>query len=207
MVLLKRRKSVAVDGERTEKGILAFPRFYIKAVTGSFSVYHRLTHSYIGSFRTEEELEVALTDLAEKTEEEVWTGLVKSRTFSLTSLTGAIHSKFTDEREDWYFGAWGVYTTRFYDNHPHLFTEVKSAPMHIINRVRSAIMEEQKKEHERHKAEIERIERGYKEENKAPKPPKAVPTIIKEETPTPPPVKEPKKIKRIRLPKPVNPFA
>lgn len=212
MVALKRKK-VELVGEKTSRGIISFPRFFIKALSGNFSIYHRLTHSYLESVNTEEELVAKIGEWEAKTEDELWYALLTTRGFSINNLTGVMRNKIFEQDEDWYFGAWGVYTTTFYEKYPHLFTEVNAVPNQIINRVRLEISENQSRMHEKHKVEVERAEQQYKTgvgvSAHSPKEEIVVPSIRKEEEPkhisaTPPPKKKVKRI--IRLPKPVNPF-
>ena len=188
MVVIKRKpKAVQVEAERTGKGIIAFPRFYIKAVSGSFSIYHRLTHAYMATVPTEGELISKMEKFAGMTERELWEHLLGSRGFSATNVVGMNREKFFKDEEDWYLGAWGVYTTKFYDTHPHLLAEVRDVPKGIINEIRQEMSARQLEEHKAHQERIAQAEKGIiipkielpQEPEQKVEQPKRVPSIIK----------------------------
>lgn len=191
-----KRKPQPFNPTRSEKGIISFPRFFIKAITGGYSIYHRLTHAYLESASTEEELVEMISSWESKTEEELWRTLLFTRGLSISTLTGVIRDKHFEQDEEWYYGAWGVYTTKFYEDNPSLYHEVTKIPTDIINMVRQEIASHKTREHEKHMVEIEEKEREYRVAPPTPKPPKP-----KEE---PPVVK--KRVIFKKLKKPVNPF-
>lgn len=211
MVIKKRKKQPKqIEAQVVGRGVFAFPRFYIKAVTGSFTVYHRLTHSYIGSAGNEEELVSLIGEWESLTEKELWTRLIKSRGFSISNVVGMSRDKYFQAEEDWYEGSWGTYTTKFFEKYPELFREVAEVPKQIVNEVRQDIASEQKREHEKHVAHIEEKEREYragtKPVEKKPEEVKRVPSIIKRKPKETPPAKKeeekPKKkvIKKFKMP-------
>ena len=139
MAKLKKKK-VELQGEFTEKGIIAFPRFYIKAVGGAFSLEHRLTHTFMASYATEEELVEGLKEFGGMGEYELYKWLITNRYAHIPNKNYT--SRFEDSAEDWYLNAWGVYTTRFYKEHPELFSEVKDIPRDIVTQVRMERVQE-----------------------------------------------------------------
>lgn len=185
--------------ERNERGVLAFPRFYIKSVGGQYSLHHRLTHSYIGSFPCEETLKAAVKTFSALTVEQEWEWLMSSRGFSMTAVSGNVVGKKFEHEEDWYFGAWGGYTTRFYEGNPTLFEEVKELPRGVISSIKVKINERQNAAHKAHSEEVSKIEEAIKVQSPASK--KLVRKSTEEESVEKPPlrkvvVKKKKVIKR-----------
>lgn len=163
--IIKKTKPAVLEVERSEKGIIMFPRYYIKAVGGHFSLEHRLTHTYITSVKTEEELVELVREWNSKTDEELWQYLIKKRAVFIPKQNEVLTNRYAHE-EDWYTGAWGVYTTKFYEAHPELMVEVKSIDYNVISSIRQKEFEKSRAEEQAKREERERAEKAIIEEEK-----------------------------------------
>ena len=129
-----------------KENMIHFPKFYIKAVGGSFTIMHRLTHSFIECVSTVDELKTALKRLNVLSEKELWEFLLYTR--SATVVKPQDFSKRFSYEEDWYTGAWGIYTTQFFRANKKLLVEVEEVPYELVNNIRRTKLE---KEHSEHK--------------------------------------------------------
>lgn len=151
-----------------EKGkIVPFPKFYIKYVGGRYSVEHRLTHSWLSTVDTEKELKQEIRRLNEIPEQELWEFLLYKRSASVVPERD-FESRFQHE-EDWYFSAWGIFTTRFYESNPKLLMEVDSIPYDLVNAIKRERRETANEEYKRRREEIAREEVNRKRREKAEK--------------------------------------
>lgn len=158
MKLKRKKQEVVVTTSHTP--FVHYPKFYIKAVGGAFSIEHRLTHSFISSVDTEEELVEELGRLMEMPEEELWHFLLFKRHVYVNSRNG--FSKQNVDAEDWYKGAWIYYTSRFYEKHPELLEEVTDLPYDLINQIRREQNNKEQAEYKARRMEAERVENDIK---------------------------------------------
>ena len=144
-----------------------YPKFYIKAVGGQYTIVHRLTHCYIETVNTEEELVERMEFWTSLDDKDIWEFMIKKRYQRIPKERSFILYK--DERkedEEWFVSAWSLYTDLFYTKHPELFIEQKEFPMEAINEFRREEYKRQQLEDERAKREREEVERRFKEEEK-----------------------------------------
>ena len=152
-----------------------YPKFYIKAVGGQYTIVHRLTHCYIETVNTEEELVERMEFWTSLDDKDIWEFMIKKRYQRIPKERSFILYK--DERkedEEWFVSAWSLYTDLFYTKHPELFIEQKEFPMEAINEFRREEYKRQQLEDERAKREREEVERRFKEEEKKEKAKKKV---------------------------------
>lgn len=144
-----------------------YPKFYIKAVGGQYSITHRLTHCYIETVKSEDELVERVKYLVGLDDKELWRYMVKERYIPIPREKSLIfYQQNKKDEEEWFISAWSVYTDEFYDKYPELFVEEKEFPMEAIREFRREEYERQKEEDERAKREREEAERRYKEEER-----------------------------------------
>lgn len=144
-------------GELINMGNYPFPKFYIKAVGGQYSLVHRLTHSYMESVETEEDLIEAVIGYSELEEQELWEHLIDKNRISIptSKVSGLDKESHADEmlRTAWY-----QYTNTFYEENEDLYIEDKVLPIDLLNKIRreryessrqaSLIREEERREAE-----------------------------------------------------------
>lgn len=136
-----------------------FPRFYIKAVGGDFSLHHRLTHLYLGSVKTEKELVAEIKVWNRMTEEEIWTEVLETPSVRIPSTMNMNDKSYTYD-EEWFAGAWSSYTDKFYDKYPKLLVQTENIPFDYINSFRRQKAEAQ---HAKHREE-EKVKREREKE-------------------------------------------
>lgn len=141
-----------------------FPKFYIKAVGGKFSLEHRLTHTTVSSVDTEEELYEELERWNEMPDEELWKFLLY-RNYARIVQPKDFDTVFK-EQEDWYFKAWGIYTSRFYENNPELLVTVNELPMELLNRMRKEKNDEEQARYRQNRLDIEEREKELQSRTK-----------------------------------------
>ena len=145
-----------------------YPKFYIKAVGGQYSITHRLTHCYIETVKSEEELVERMKYWVGLDDKELWRYMVKECYQPIPREKSLIfyQQNKKDEEEEWFISAWSVYTDLFYTKHPELFVEEKEFPIDAIREFRREEYERKQEEDERAKREREEAERRYKEEER-----------------------------------------
>lgn len=142
-----------------------YPKFYIKAVGGHYSITHHLTHCHIETAKTEERLFERMKYWVSIDDKELWRYMVKERYQPIPREKNlAFYQQNKKDEEDWFISAWSVYTDEFYDKYPELFVEEKEFPMEAIREFMRDEYERQKEEDERAKREREEAERRFKEE-------------------------------------------
>lgn len=147
-----------------------FPRFYIKAVGGKFTLMHRLTHSFLGSFETEKELAKDIKDWNTLDEREFWEVLLDNPLVRVTSRNAYDNpSEFSKNEEEWYHTAWCGYTGRFYDKYPKLLIEEPELPYSLINEIRQIKFKEQDEVAKAMEEEKREAEKKYLEQVKVEK--------------------------------------
>lgn len=138
-----------------------YPRFYIKAVAGSYTLMHRLTHSYLGSYTTEEELAKEIKDWNSLTDaKELWEVLLDEGV-RVTGSNSYSNVSSKDDNEDWFITAWSAYTDKFYNEHPELLVTEENLPYEIINEIRRERFIEQDKISKQMEAEKREAEKAY----------------------------------------------
>jgi hypothetical protein len=142
-----------------------YPRFYICHTTGSYTINHRLTHSYVASVRTEEELVKRIAELNAMSDKDLWLYLM-SKYVRIPKPNVSMKDDYYDDREKWFTGAWSVYTDLFYTKNPKLLVEEKQIPYEVINQIRREEYARDKEATERQRKEQEESERRYKEEER-----------------------------------------
>ena len=145
-----------------------YPKFYIKAVGGQYSITHRLTHCYIETVKSEEELVERMKYWVGLDDKELWRYMVKECYQPIPREKSLIfyQQNKKDEEEEWFISAWSVYTDLFYTKHSELFVEEKEFPIDAIREFRREEYERKQEEDERAKREREEAERRYKEEER-----------------------------------------
>jgi len=144
-----------------------YPKFYIKAVGGQYSITHRLTHCYIETVNTEEELVERMKYWVGLDDKELWRYMVKQCYQPIPREKSLIfYQQNKKDEEEWFIGAWSVYTDLFYTKHPELFVEEKEFPMEAIREFQREEYERMRLEDEKMKREREEAERRYKEEER-----------------------------------------
>lgn len=144
-----------------------YPKFYIKAVGGQYSITHRLTHCYIETVNTEEELVERMKYLVELDDKELWRYMVKERYQSIPIEKNLIfYQQNKKDDEEWFINAWSVYTDLFYTKHSELYVEEKEFPMEAIREFQREEYKRRQLEDEKAKREREEAERRYKEEER-----------------------------------------
>lgn len=170
MAILKRKKSASMDKYEKRFGaiLIPFPRFYIKAVGGQFSIEHRLTHTYLESVDTEAELVEAIKKWNGMSEKELYTYLLVKR-YARFPQQNKVSNKQFEHEEEWYIGAWSVYTGRFYSTYPELLEEVESIDYNLLNTIKRERNELAKQEEKKKAEERKRIEEELDIEEKVEK--------------------------------------
>jgi hypothetical protein len=145
-----------------------YPRVYFKKTGESSVIEHRLTHCYLGSADTEEELAEKVKEFNDMTVKEFYGLLMKMHAKIPTeSERFRINGKMEkDDEEDWYVNAWSVYTDLFYTRYPKLYLEEDKIAHSVVKTIRTEAYLESKTERE----EAERIrkedEQRYWQEQK-----------------------------------------
>lgn len=147
-----------------------FPLFYIKAVGGKFSIEHRLTHTIVSTVEDEKELLEEMERLVEMPEEELWRFLLYTRSAKIVLQKD--FEKYFDHEEQWYFGAWGMFTAQFYEEHPELYKVVDKLPIETINKIRKEKLDEANAIYKKHRQEVEEQEAQLKTSESSEKKPK-----------------------------------
>lgn len=145
-----------------------YPRFYFCKTSGSITINHRLTHSYVGSADSDEELVEKIKELNAMGEEEFWKMMIFQRYVSIKSPTNsATKDPHLEEREKWFEGAWSVFTDLFYTQNPKLLVVEEQLPMEIINKVKREHYNAEAERNKKADEERRESERLYQEEQKA----------------------------------------
>ena len=144
-----------------------YPKFYIKAVGGQYSITHRLTHCYIETVNTEEELVERMKYWVGLDDKELWRYMVKERYIPIPREKSLIfYQQNKKDEEEWFISAWSVYTDLFYTKHPELFVEEKEFPIGAIREFQREEYKRRQLEDEKAKREKEESERRFKEEER-----------------------------------------
>lgn len=152
-----------------------YPKFYIKAVGGQYSIIHRLTHCYIETAKSEDELVERVKYWVGLEDKELWRYMVKECYQPIPREKSLIfYQQNKKDEEEWFISAWSVYTDKFYDKHPELFVEEKEFPIEAIREFQREEYKRQREEDERAKREREEAERRYKDEERKAKEKKKV---------------------------------
>ena len=144
-----------------------YPRFYIKSVAGRFSLMHRLTHNFIGAFDTVEEIVEDIKDWNRLEGKEYWEVLLDIPTFFMQSRNAyESTTNKKDDSEDWFTGAWSVFTDKFYEDHPELLIVEEEIPYELVNEIRRERFLEQDKISKELEKEKRELEKYYQDEVK-----------------------------------------
>ena len=144
-----------------------YPKFYIKAVGGQYSITHRLTHCYIETVNTEEELVERMKYWVGLDDKELWRYMVKQCYQPIPREKSLIfYQQNKKDEEEWFITAWSLYTDSFYTKYPELYVEEKEFPMEAIREFQREEYERRQLEDEKAKREREEAERRYKEEER-----------------------------------------
>lgn len=141
-----------------------FPRFYIKSVGGAFTIEHRLTHTYIGSVHSEDELKLELKVLNKLGTEEMYRMLIENHGRFPKARTSEVKDHHEDEREKWFTSAWSAYTDKFYTENPKLLVIEEELDWSIISKIRTEENERSKAESQRSHNERIEAEKAYKDD-------------------------------------------
>lgn len=153
------------------KELLPFPKFYIKAVGGTFSVEHRLTHTTMGSVKEEKDLYDEMEMWVEMPEEDLWRFLLEERSARIVPQKD--FDMVFEQQEKMYFGAWGVYTSKFFLENQELYEEVLSNPVDLLNKMRKEKNDIEQAKYQENRRQIEETERLLTETRKTEKKVKA----------------------------------
>ena len=145
-----------------------YPKFYIKAVSEQYSITHRLTHCYIETVNTEEELVERMKYWVGLDDKELWRYMVRERYQSIPREKNLIFYQQNTKKDDeeWFINAWSLYTDKFYTEHPELYVEEKESPMEAIREFQREEYKRRQLEDEKAKREREEAERRFKEEER-----------------------------------------
>lgn len=143
-----------------------FPRFYIKAVAGSFTLQNRLTHTYMGTFETEKEITAEIKRYNEMTDYEFWEEMLTTRQVRIPKSHSNMKDTEKDSMEDWFLSAWSMYTDDFYRRNPKLLVEVEEIPYELVNDIKRRISIEETARMKAEDLEKREAERIYQEEQK-----------------------------------------
>jgi hypothetical protein len=146
-----------------------YPKFYIKAVGGQFSIEHRLTHTYIESVDTEKELVERIKHYVSMGEKDFWEYLIYDRYARIPKPNESVLSttkKEKDSYEEWFVSAWSIYTDLFYTKNPKLLVEETKLPYDVITQIRREKAIQDKEETKKREQELREAEERFKEEQK-----------------------------------------
>lgn len=123
-----------------------YPRFYVKQVGRGFSITHRLTHCFIETLDSEEELVERMKYWTGLTLKELWEFLLNVRYVTPPKKNPVTSNRVEkDSEEDWFRQAWSVYTDTFYNRYPKLLQVDAEFPHELIMQVRRERYDEERK--------------------------------------------------------------
>lgn len=121
-----------LEGVKVESGL-----FYIKEVAGSFSIYCRYSHGYMGMFDTHEKIRDFLEPFTQLEEEDLWRTLIfeHKQHFKYKDMQSFKMRMKDEERQ--LTSAWKRGTVAFYELYPQIFIEVEEPPFQILRKIYS----------------------------------------------------------------------
>lgn len=111
------------------------PKFYIKEAGDSFSIYHRMTHSFMSSVGSYAELVEEISHLNKLSDKLLYEYLIYTQRCHLPNAT--FWEKRFAEEEETLRSAWGKGTEKFYSKHPECFVAEEKIPYEVVAEIRT----------------------------------------------------------------------